>query len=163
MKKKVIFLSTAASLASVILLSGCGRSNNTSTTSQSDSTTASADSAQTPAAAAEPVGEIVDIKMRGTKEGYFFQPNQVVVKPGDKVRFTMVDGGPHNVSFSDQSLPNGASMVLENRGKLVGALLQAPSQTYEIQFTKDLPGGEYNFVCQPHAALGMKGKIIFNN
>jgi len=159
MKQKVILLSAAASVASLLLLTGCGQS--TSSSPASGDASSSSQSAQT--AAAEPVGDTIEVKMRGTKEGYSFQPNQVVVKAGDKVRFTMVDGGPHNVSFNNQTLPNGANMVLENKGKLVGALLQAPSQTYEVQFTKDLPGGEYNFVCEPHAALGMKGKIIFNN
>jgi plastocyanin len=155
MKQKVILLSAAASVATVLVLSGCGQSDSSSTPSSDTS----ASSSQT-TAASEPVGETVDIKMRGTKEGYSFQPNQVVVKAGDKVRFTMVDGGPHNVSFNNQTVPNGANMVLENKGKLVGALLQAPNQTYEIQFTKDLPGGEYNFVCDPHNALGMYEAIV---
>ena len=35
----------------------------------------------------------------------------------------------------------------------------APGQSYDLEFTSNLPAGEYNFVCDPHTMLGMKGKI----
>ena len=103
--------------------------------------------------------------MRGTAQGYSFEPKEITIKSGDKVRFSLTDGGPHNVSFNSvvapdaTKIPAGAKMVLEGEGKLVGAFLQVPGQSYEIAFNKNLPVGEYNFVCDPHTVLGMKGKI----
>ncbi len=115
------------------------------------------------AAAATPepfTGQIHEVKMRGTAEGYFYEPKTLTIKSGDKVRFIMVDGGPHNVSFAGQKIPNKAQVILEREGVLVGVMLQAPGQTTDVHFVKALPPGTYNFICDPHAALGMTGKII---
>ncbi len=132
--------------AGVLAVAGCGKSSDSA--------------APTAAATPEPfTGQVYEIKMRGTAKGYSFDPVETSIKRGDKVRFTMVDGGPHDVSFADQKLPPGAAVIMEREGKLVGASLQAPGQTTEIIFGKNLPPGDYNFVCTPHAALGMKGKI----
>ena len=137
------------------LLTGCGKP-----------TAATAPPAESAALAAAPfTGQIHEIKMRGTPQGYSFEPKETTIKSGDKVRFVLVDGGPHNVSFNSvvsptaTKIPEGAKIVLEGEGKLVGAFLQVPGQNYEIAFNKNLPAGEYNFVCDPHTMLGMKGKI----
>jgi plastocyanin len=104
-------------------------------------------------------GTVHEMKMVGTATAFHFEPGELTIKRGDKVRFTLVSAGPHNVNFANQQIPAGASMLLESQGKLTGALLQAPGQTYEVWFTEDMPTGEYNFVCDPHTAFKMKGKI----
>ena len=136
----------AALGAALLLLAGCGK------TPESKPESAAA----TPAPF---TGEVHEIKMRGTVTSFFFEPKQLIIKRGDKVRFTMVDGGPHNVNFTGQQIPKGANVILENEGKLLGVMLQAPGQTCEVEFHKKLPVGDYHFVCDPHAALGMTGKI----
>ncbi len=144
-------IKTAFSLALVavlvpMLFAGCGPASG---------------STSLPAAPPEPfTGQVHEVKMRGAGTRFYFEPNQLLIKRGDKVRFLMTDGGPHNVSFANQKIPAGARMVLENRGVLVGAMLQVPGQACEIEFTKDLPVGEYDFVCDPHNILGMKGRIV---
>ena len=115
--------------------------------------------AQAQATPAPFTGTVHEVKMRGTAKGYFYEPAQLSIKLGDKVRFLMVDGGPHNVNFTGQKIPGGANVILEKEGKLLGALLQAPGQATEIEFAKPLPVGDYHYVCDPHVALGMKGKI----
>ena len=138
----------------MLVLTGCGPS--------------STPTSQQPSAPPPFTGQVHEMKMRGTPQKYYYEPEQLIINRGDKVRFVMVEGGPHNVSFSnplkpdDTKIPPGAKVVLENQGKLVGVLLQAPGQTYELEFNKSLPIGEYNFVCDPHALLGMKGKIVVN-
>lgn len=112
-----------------------------------------------PATPAPFTGTIHEVKMRGTAKGYFYEPAQLSIKLGDKVRFLMVDGGPHNVNFTGQKIPTGANVILEKEGKLLGVMLQAPGQETEIEFSKPLPVGDYHYVCDPHVALGMKGKI----
>ena len=44
----------------------------------------------------------------------------------------------------------GAKMVPQGEGKLVGALSQAPGQSYETAFSKNLSIDEYNCVCDRH-------------
>lgn len=155
--KYLIPLTILLGALGALSLTGCGPSANGSSTAAPEQT-----------AASPFTGQVHEIKMRGTPKGYFFEPKELAIKSGDKVRFIMVEGGPHNVSFNSAlapdatQAPEGAKMVLESKGKLVGALMQAPGQVYELEFSKDLPTGEYNFVCDPHTALGMKGKIIVN-
>jgi len=105
-------------------------------------------------------GTVHEVKMRGTAKGYFYEPAQLMIKKGDKVHFVMVDGGPHNVNFGGQNIPAAAKVLLEKDGKLLGVMLQAPGQSYDIEFNSRYPIGDYNYVCDPHAALGMKGKIV---
>lgn len=143
--------------AALFVLPACNDSNGKGTASSTEAKPAP-----------EPFsGTVHEVKMRGTvapTPAFFFEPSELTIKQGDKVKFTLVDGAPHNVSFDSPmpgmtKIPDGAKMILENRGQLVGVMLQAPGQATEIVFGKDLPVGEYSFVCDPHAPLGMKGKI----
>jgi plastocyanin len=59
--------------------------------------------------------------------------------------------GVHNVNFlaDSNTIKTGLPPVSE--------LLQLPGQTHDL--VVDLQEGEYYFQCDPHAALGMKGKL----
>ncbi len=139
-------LPLALGAAGLLFLAGCGK--------------APEGTASTPAPTPEPfTGEVHEVKMRGTAKGFFYEPEQLTIRRGDKVRFLMVDGGPHNVDFANQKIPGTATALLEKDGLVTGVLLQAPGQAAEIIFTKHYPPGDYHFLCTPHAALGMKGMI----
>lgn len=156
--RKLHYLTITTCCAALLTLPACNKS--------ADKGTAS--SVESKAPAGEPfTGAVHEVKMRGTvapAPAFFFEPAQLTIKQGDKIKFTLVDGAPHNVSFNSPmpgltKIPDGAKLILENRGQLVGAMLQVPGQSTELIFGKDLPVGEYNYVCDPHAPLGMKGKI----
>jgi plastocyanin len=158
--KRIRYLTITTCCAALLALPACNDSNGKATLTSGE-----------PKPAAEPfTGSVHEVKMRGTvapAPAFFFEPAELTIKQGDKVKFTLVDGAPHNVSFNSPmpgltKIPDGAKLILENRGQLVGTLLQVPGQTAEIIFGKDLPVGEYTFVCDPHAPLGMKGKITLN-
>jgi len=94
---------------------------------------------------------------------YKFVPNELTVKPGDRVVFHNVSGGPHNVAFWPDSIPAGAKELLEPQmpnpiGPLSSELLLDPGATLAISFA-NAPTGEYKFTCTPHMAMGMHGKI----
>ncbi len=94
---------------------------------------------------------------------YKFVPSDITVKPGDKVVFHNVSGGPHNVAFWADSIPAGAKELLEPQmpnpiGPLSSELLIDPGATLSISFA-NAPAGEYRFTCTPHLAMGMRGKI----
>ena len=96
----------------LLVLPGCNDSNGkVATTAEATKT------------AAEPfTGTVHEVKMRGTvapTPAFFFEPAELTIKQGDKIKFTMVDGGPHNVSFNSPmpgltKIPDGAT-ALENR------------------------------------------------
>jgi plastocyanin len=94
---------------------------------------------------------------------YRFEPANVTIHPGDGVRWTMVSGGPHNVSFWPDSIPAGMASVLQanmpkTMSPLIGPLLMNPNETYSVSFANTKPG-VYKYYCTPHLALGMKAQV----
>jgi len=147
-----------------VVACGSGTRQSTDTTpaaTPSPSTTAAPVAA---AAAAQPVtGKTWDVKMFGDATGYRFDPASLSIKTGDGVRWTVVNGAPHNVTFWSDSIPaNGANQLQANMGQtagpLTGEMLMRPSQTYLVSFA-GLPAGAYHYYCTPHLAYNMKGVI----
>jgi plastocyanin len=179
---------TVGLVAAVTIATGCGgsdadRSTDTAATStaagpQNPATAASVGSststASTPVAAPTPepatsstlaptTGRVVDVQMLGDASGYRFAPVTVTVKRGDRIRWTMVSGPPHNVAFWPDSIPAGAAGPLganmpKTIGPLSGPLMMAPNETYEISFA-GVPAGTYRYYCTPHLAMGMVGVV----
>ena len=156
----------------VILLTACGGhgndratqgapAGNTAVSPAAGTSTAATTPAPTPTAAAP--GKTWNVKMLGDASGYRYDPAALTIKVGDAVRWTVVSGPPHNVTFWTDSIPTGASTPLQadmsqTLGPLTGPLLNAANQTYTITFLK-VPPGTYSYYCTPHLALGMKGKL----
>jgi plastocyanin len=138
-------------------------STSTSTPSATAGGSTSAAGATTSGAAAPITGKTVDVKMIGDAQGYRFDPASVTIHPGDGVRWTMVTGGPHNVTFWPDSIPAGMQSTLQanmpnTMSPLAGPLLASANQTYTISFAGAKPG-VYKYYCTPHLAMGMKGQI----
>jgi plastocyanin len=148
-------IASFALAASLLAFAGCGDSGKPTT----------ADGTGKAAAPAPFTGQTHEVKMTGTATAFYYEPKELTIKQGDKVRWLMGAAGPHNVNFANPAFPDktkvpeGAKPKLESMGALVTPLLQVPGQSTEIVFGKDLPTGDYHYVCDPHAPLGMVGKI----
>lgn len=150
-------------IAAVAAACGGGEkpSQGSTTSAAAPNTTAVAPPA---AGAAQPItGKTWDVKMLGDERGYRFDPANLAIKRGDGVRWTVVSGPPHNVTFWPDSIPPGSSGVLQGNmtlttAQLTGPLLVNPSQTYTISFG-GVSAGTYHYYCTPHLALGMRGVI----
>ncbi len=128
--------------------------------------------AEAPAAAepagAEPVAAAVgtthDVNMVQDGAQYLFVPAELSIASGDAIAFHNVSGGPHNVQFFPDSIPEGAADLLaagmpgDKLDALSGPLLAEPNVAYTITFA-GTPAGEYKLTCLPHMALGMHGKV----
>jgi plastocyanin len=138
----------------------CGGKGNQNQT-QTQAAPPAAPPAAAPAAPAAPTGPVTEVKMTGngsTKAA--FEPKSITIAPGATVRFTNVSGGPHNITFWQDSIPAGAATALnagmQNRmDNLSGPFLQAPNETYDVSFA-NAPKGTYKGYCTPHLPLGMK-------
>ncbi|SEW02131.1 plastocyanin/azurin family copper-binding protein [Halobacterium jilantaiense] len=77
-----------------------------------------------------------------------FDPAELYVTPGTTVRFVW-EGSGHNVHATE--VPGDAEWSAKTE-------ITGPPMEYEYTF--DGPMGEYNYVCDPHASVGMEGTII---
>jgi plastocyanin len=117
--------------------------------------------AATGAAAAPVTGTVHEVKMVGDEKGYRYEPADITIKAGDAIKWTMVSGGPHNVTF--QNVPADArgqlSANMPNQiSDLSSPMLLNANETYQVSFAGVKPG-KYEYVCTPHLAAGMKGSV----
>jgi plastocyanin len=149
-------------IALLALAAACGggdeQAASTDTAAQGTETAAApapAADASAPAAPATGSGTVHDVKMVTTQNGASgeFQPATLTVKRGDRIRWTMADGtAPHNVSFSlAQGNPAGFTPPADS------PLYTQAGQNFEVP--ADWAPGTYNYVCMPHAGMGMRGSI----
>ena len=113
------------------------------------------------AAMAPITGKTVTVKMIGDGTTYKFDPANVTIKAGDGVKWVMVSGGPHNVAFIDTpaAAKTQLSANMPNQMKeATSPMMMTANETYTTSFAK-VPAGTYNYHCEPHAAMGMKGTI----
>ena len=108
-------------------------------------------------------GDTVTVQMIGSSSGYSFKPSITTIKVGQSVKFVTVSGGPHNVTFDPQDIPDGAAATLDQnmprqQAKLTGPLVPNPNDSYVITFKGAKPGA-YKYYCLPHQSLGMQGTI----
>ena len=156
-------------LLALLALAACGGQERgtadtaTATPDAATSDTAPPGGSGANAAARAPTGKTWDVKMVGDEKGYRFEPASLTIKAADAVRWTLVSGPPHNVSFWADSIPQGAASQLganmpEVTSPLVGPLRMNPNETYTVSFA-GVPAGAYRYYCTPHLALGMKAVV----
>jgi plastocyanin len=93
---------------------------------------------------------VITVKMTTTAEGNYFEPANIQANEGDVLRFTLVTG-VHNIDF----LPDSNKHA--QRLRPVSDMLQLPGQTKDILL--DFGTGDFFFQCDPHAPLGMVGRV----
>ena len=97
-----------------------------------------------------PGGKVIEIGMVTDDKGNYFEPKEVEARPGDVLRFVL-RSGVHNVHFVADSNPGKQGLPPASE------MLQLPGQTYD--FAVPAVEGHYYFQCDPHALLGMVGKL----
>jgi plastocyanin len=108
-------------------------------------------------------GKTWEVKMVGDASGYKYDPASLTIKEGDAVKWTVVSGPPHNVSFYADSIPSGAQTQLNANmpnpmSPLTSPLFNNPGESYTVSF-KGVAKGTYKYFCTPHQALGMHAQL----
>jgi len=88
----------------------------------------------------------IAVGAQGNGGAFAFDPAAVRVSPGTEVvwRWTGEGGGHNVVSDGDGPLDSGE-------------LVSEEGETYSYTFEEE---GIYNYVCEPHVGLGMKGAVV---
>ena len=151
-------------VASAFVLAACGGNdaNNENAATSGDTAAAAATTPATTTGAAAPItGTTHEVRMIGDEKGYRFEPADLTIKAGDGVKWTMVTGGPHNVSFENVAADAKAQLsanMPNQLSDLSSPMLINANETYEVSFANVKPG-KYNYVCTPHIANNMRGSI----
>jgi len=149
------YLSTTPIVAAALLLAACGgkeQSTSDSARQAAPAPTAASTSTGfgdnlTPDAG----GKVIEVHLLTDDQGNNkFEPKEIEAHQGDVIRFTLKTG-VHNIDF----LPDSNTIKTGLPG--ASALLQLPGQAVDLKVT--LAPGKYYFQCDPHAALGMKGRL----
>ena len=99
----------------------------------------------------DPGRRVITVEMLTDDQGNnIFRPAEIEAHRGDVLRFTLVSG-VHNVHFVADSNPGKTGLPP------AGPMLQLPGQTTDIKVT--FAPGDYYFHCDPHALLGMTGRL----
>ncbi len=167
---KVRFGLAAAAAALSLVIVGCGGGDKGAAT-KTDTTAAAPAAAPaataTPAAGSAtymaPTGKTWEVKMIGDAQGYRFDPKALTIKVGDAVKFIMVSGGPHDVTFWADSIPSaGVAQLTANMqnstAPLTAPMTINPNDSYTVSFA-GVPAGLYKYYCTPHLAMGMVAQI----
>lgn len=120
--------------------------------SKDSATNGTTPSPQTPQAAqsVKPTGKIITIEMITDEKGNYYNPSKIEAHRGDVLRFVLKTG-VHNVHFLADSNPGKTGLPPASD------FLQLPGQEWDFPVT--LAEGHYVFQCDPHAALGMIGRL----
>ncbi len=134
--------------AAALLLVACGGEQAPSSDTAAGGTpSASAAPSDVP----KPTGTVITIEMITDETGNYFKPKEIEAHPGDVLKFVLVTG-VHNVHFLADSNPGVPNLPP------VSMMAQLPGQ--EILVPVNFKAGKsYYFQCDPHALLGMVGKL----
>jgi plastocyanin len=95
-------------------------------------------------------GRVIVVELYTDEKGNYFKPANFEAHRGDTIRFTLM-AGVHNVNFLADSNPGKTDLPPTSD------FLQLPGQTYDVFVT--MAPGKYFYQCDPHALLGMVGRI----
>jgi plastocyanin len=152
-------------VAAIAALSACGGGEKAADTSSvapapaTGSTTGAV--APTTGAMAPVTGTWHEVKMLGDEKGYRFDPQDITIKAGDGIRWTMISGGPHNVAFQNVAAAARTQIAANMPNQisdLSSPMLLNPNEKYEMSFAK-VPAGKYEYICTPHIATNMRGSV----
>jgi plastocyanin len=144
-RNSIRMLVRLAALCSVATIAACGsEKKETDENEPAENKTASTTSN------VAATGDTIVIEMWTDGTGNYFKPNDIEAHPGDVLRYVL-KVGVHNVHF----LPD--SNTIKTGLPPASEMLQLPGQTHDIVVS--MQPGDYYFQCDPHAALGMKGKL----
>lgn len=93
------------------------------------------------------------VKMGSDSGQLVFVPDEVTICKGDSVTWVNNKGGPHNVVFDEDAIPEGVSQESISMDDQLGD----EGATYTKKFDV---AGSYAYYCEPHRGAGMNANLI---
>jgi plastocyanin len=93
------------------------------------------------------------VKMGSDSGQLVFVPDEVKICKGDTVTWTNNKGGPHNVVFDEEAIPDGVDQGAISMDGQLGD----EGETFSKKFDT---AGTYSYYCEPHRGAGMNAQLI---
>merc|ERR1719460_2820137 len=93
------------------------------------------------------------VKMGADSGQLVFVPDEVKICKGDSVTWVNNKGGPHNVVFDEEAIPDGVSVESISMDGQLGD----EGETYTKKFDT---AGTYGYFCEPHRGAGMVATLV---
>lgn len=104
-------------------------------------------------AASNPHVILVKLVTKGGSVPYAFEPANIIAQHGDTIHFVTDGAAPHNVHF--ETHPAGAKLGAATTGPYI----TTKGQAYDVVIDGRFTNGKYEFVCDPHELIGMRGTL----
>jgi plastocyanin len=82
-----------------------------------------------------------------------FVPAKITICKGDSVTWVNNKGGPHNVVFDEDGIPDGVSQESISMDSQMGEEGESFTKKFDT-------AGTYNYYCEPHRGAGMNAVLI---
>jgi len=97
--------------------------------------------------------ETKTVKMGSDAGQLVFQPDEIKVCKGDTITRINNKGGPHNVVFDEEGVPDGVDTEKISMDGQLGEEGEKFSTKLDV-------AGTYAYYCEPHRGAGMNGNVI---
>mmetsp|Transcript_21947 Transcript_21947/g.50024 ORF Transcript_21947/g.50024 Transcript_21947/m.50024 type:complete len:236 (-) Transcript_21947:133-840(-) len=97
--------------------------------------------------------QTAEVKMGTDAGGLQFVPAKTTICSGDSVKWINNKGGPHNVVFDEEAIPEGVDQEKISMEEQLGE----EGDTFTMSFTTK---GEYSYYCEPHRGAGMNAVLV---
>ncbi|MDP6851065.1 MAG: plastocyanin [Prochlorococcaceae cyanobacterium ETNP1_MAG_8] len=87
----------------------------------------------------------VEVKLGSDSGMLAFEPSDIKIKAGDKIKFVNNNLAPHNAVFEGHDELSHTDLAF------------APGESWEETFST---AGNYDFYCEPHRGAGMVGTVV---
>jgi plastocyanin len=93
------------------------------------------------------------VKMGSDSGQLVFVPDEIKICKGDTVTWVNNKGGPHNVVFDEEAVPDGVDVEKISMDDQLGD----EGATFSKKFDA---AGSYGYYCEPHRGAGMNAQLI---
>jgi len=97
--------------------------------------------------------ETKEVKMGSDAGLLAFVPAKSSICSGDSVKWINNKGGPHNVVFDEDAIPDGVDQEKISQTEQMGE----EGESFTMKFDTK---GDYSYYCEPHRGAGMQGSLI---
>jgi plastocyanin len=97
--------------------------------------------------------ETKTVKMGSDSGQLVFVPDEITICKGDTITWVNNKGGPHNVVFDEEAVPEGVNAEAISMEDQLGDEGATYSKKLDV-------AGSYAYYCQPHRGAGMNGNVI---